>query len=135
MSKKQPKSNSAKAQVSRAPDVSGRPALEAAKDKNAPASIGRSDRRQAFLFGLLAILVLGLAAFFRLYHLGRPSLRADTIVFWNLCRSELGFTDIYRLWMTDLGMKGSGQFPFALAFTKGFLDLFGLPLTQFTSLA
>lgn len=86
-------------------------------------------RRAPVLVALLAIL--GVAAYFRLSDLGLASLRADTITFWNICsQPAVSAGDIFRNWLQLMGI--SGQFPFPMAFTKGFLDVFNLPVTHVT---
>ncbi|NCC53279.1 MAG: hypothetical protein EOM20_18985 [Spartobacteria bacterium] len=77
--------------------------------------------------GLLAITLAG--AWLRLVDLGLSALRADTILFWNICGRESGAGAIWRKWM-DFGP--GGQFPFPMAVTEFFLHTFGIPLTHFT---
>ncbi len=81
-----------------------------------------------FIVVALAALVLA-GAFFRLHDLGKPSLRADTITFWTMCQQPVTAGQIFSQWMRLMGI--SGQFPFAMAYTKWTLDTFHLPLTEF----
>jgi len=75
------------------------------------------------------LLIVAVAAFFRLYDLGLASMRGDTIHFWNICRQPMTMAQIFSKWM-DLGI--AGQFPFPLAITKWFIDTLNLPVTEFT---
>ena len=75
------------------------------------------------------LLILAVAAFFRLYDLGGASMRGDTIHFWNICQQPMTMVQVFSKWM-DLGI--SGQFPFPLAITKWFIDTLNLPISEFT---
>jgi len=75
-------------------------------------------------------LVLAVAAFFRLYHLAEPAFRADTILFYNITRQVEGAWTIMSKWLQLMGI--SAQLPFPMAFTEGFLNLFGLEPGHFT---
>ena len=75
-------------------------------------------------------LVIGLGAFFRLMWLGEAAFGADTMMFYDLCHRPLSAGAIWIDWLNLVGR--TGQFPFALAFTRGFVDLFHLPVTDFT---
>jgi len=77
----------------------------------------------------LAAIIAG-GAFFRLAYLGMSALRADTITFWNICGRPITLGAIFGDWLKLMGV--TGQFPFPMAFTKWFLDVFHLPLTFFT---
>lgn len=65
-----------------------------------------------------------------MYALGEPAFRADTIIFYDLCHRTLSAWTIFTRWMELLGR--SAQFPFALAFSKWFIAIFNLPVTDFT---
>lgn len=79
-----------------------------------------------FVLGLL--IVTGI--YFRVVRLGDAALRADTITFWKICASNLSAREIFVRWF-DLMGTGSNQFPFANAFTKWCMDVFGLPTNHF----
>lgn len=74
-------------------------------------------------------LIVALAAAMRLYHLGVPAFRADTIMFYDLCHRPISGWVIFTQWMELLGR--TGQFPFSLAMTKCFIDIFHLVPTAF----
>lgn len=76
------------------------------------------------------LLALSAAAFFRLYHLAEPAFRADTILFYNITRQVDGAWTIMSQWLQLMGI--SAQLPFPMAFTEGFLNVFGLEPTHFT---
>lgn len=73
--------------------------------------------------------IIALAAGFRLYHLGNPSFRADTILFFDICHRPVSAWIIFTQWMELLGR--TAQFPFSLAITKGMIDVFHLTPTAF----
>lgn len=75
------------------------------------------------------VLVVALAAGFRLYHLGVPSFRADTIHFFDFCHRPLSGWVIFIQWMELMGR--SSQFPFPVAITKCFVDVLHLTPTAF----
>lgn len=75
------------------------------------------------------VLIMALAAGFRLYHLGVPSFRADTMLFFDICHRPLSGWVIFTQWMELMGR--TAQFPFALAITKLFIDVFHLAPTAF----
>ncbi len=75
-------------------------------------------------------LVTALGAFFRLYDLGRPALRADSIDFWKICAQPFSAWYVATHWLEVMGR--TGHFPFSLAFTKWFFDFFKLPLNEFS---
>ena len=75
--------------------------------------------------GLALVLIVALAAGFRLYHLGVPAFRADTIIFYQLCHQPESGWYIFTHWTL------LGHFPFPMAITKGFIDIFHLPITDF----
>ncbi|MBU0714504.1 MAG: glycosyltransferase family 39 protein [Verrucomicrobia bacterium] len=79
--------------------------------------------------GLALVLIVALAAGFRLYHLGAPSFRADTMLFFDLCHRPVSGWVIFTQWMELMGR--TSQFPFALAITKLFIDVFHLAPTAF----
>jgi hypothetical protein len=79
--------------------------------------------------GLIIIVVAG--AWFRLHDLGAAPLRADTIIFHNICSQPISFDGFFTQWMDLMGGSG-GQFPFAMAFTKLVMDVFNLPLNEFS---
>jgi len=65
-----------------------------------------------------------------LYALGDPAFRADTMIFYDLCHRPLSAWTIMTRWMELMGR--SAQFPFALASAKGLINIFDLPVTDFT---
>lgn len=78
----------------------------------------------------LGIILLALAAMLlRLWHLGIPSLRADTIVLWNICKQGISPADISNHWMEILGP--SGQLPLPMMMIQFFLQATHLPVTEF----
>ncbi len=86
------------------------------------------NRRYELWCGLLFVMATGI--FFRLMWLGESAFRADTIIFYNYCHSSITAWQIFFDWYK---VGGPGEhFPFAPAFTKGFLDCLYLPTTDFT---
>jgi len=75
------------------------------------------------------IVVIVIAAGFRLYHLGVPSFRADTMIFFDLCQRSQSAWAIFTQWLSLMG--SSAQFPFPVAITKCFIDVLHLPLNAF----
>lgn len=87
----------------------------------------KSKKIQCLALG--GICAIGL--FLRLYDLGGAALRADTIMFWNLCRNvQLTPGHLYTGWLNIVGE--TGQFPTAAAMTRLWLDLTGLPVTEWS---
>lgn len=80
---------------------------------------------------ILLIIVICIAAFFRLYRLGEPAFRADTMVFMDFARQPIGIGEFFTQWTSTLGLQKTGQFPFAVAWMKLFLNVTGVPLTPF----
>lgn len=76
-----------------------------------------------------ACLLAAAAIAIRLWRLGAPALRADTIVIWNICSSGLSPAEIAGRWMELMGV--SGQFPVPVMMIRLFLDLLRLPVTEF----
>jgi len=76
------------------------------------------------------LVIIAVAMWFRLWHLGDAALRADTITFWTIFQRELSWGDYFTKWLEIMGI--SGQFPFSMVFSKAFLDVFQLDLTHFT---
>ena len=91
---------------------------------------GLSVPRRRFWHWMVWGLVVGLGVFFRLMWLGEAAFGADTMLFYDMCHRPLSATAIWTDWLKLVGQ--AAQFPFALAFTKGFIDLFHLPVTDFT---
>jgi len=89
--------------------------------------LGMHNRRYWMWGGVLLVLAVG--AFFRLMWLGEAAFRADTIIFYNFCHSSISAWQIFFNWF-QVFARGE-QFPFAPAFTKGFIDCLHLPLTDF----
>ena len=77
------------------------------------------------------LLLVGFAFFTRLYGLGDSAFRADTILFFNECRGALSGWEIFSQWMSRPATNALAQFPFPLAFSKGFLGVLGLEATDF----
>lgn len=86
--------------------------------------------RQWFRLAAGLLLIMAVGACFRLAWLDRPALRADTLEFWRICQQTRSFGQVMADW--DKLLPGSGQLPFPVAWTKGFLNVFHLPLTHFT---
>jgi hypothetical protein len=76
------------------------------------------------------LAIVGLGAFFRLYNLGGAAFRTDEGGFHEWCQMPISWRYICSHWFELIG-DISGQFPFAPAFTKGFLDCFHLPASHF----
>lgn len=74
---------------------------------------------------LALMLAVAAASFFRLYHLGVPSFRADTLIFSQYCRQAESAWFIFTHWTV------LGHFPLPLAMTKMFVDLVPGPVTDF----
>jgi hypothetical protein len=80
---------------------------------------------------VLLLLISAIGTLFRFYDLGGAALRADTIMFWNLCRNvQLTPGHLYTGWLNIVGE--TGQFPTAVAMTRLWLDLTGLPVTEWS---
>jgi hypothetical protein len=86
------------------------------------ASVNRTRERLL----LLALLLVG--ACFRIYHLDYSSWRGDTIHFWRICHTDITGWGIVTQWEK----LGVGQLPLPLAVTKFIIDVFRLPVTEFT---
>src|ERR1051326_4193562 len=86
------------------------------------------NHRASVLVALL--LIVGLGAYFRLADLGLAAFRADEGFFWDIFQMKHTPGEIFDKWMELQGL--SGQFPFSAAFTKWFVQFFGLPVTHFT---
>ena len=85
-------------------------------------------RRHAVVFlSLLAIVAAG--AYLRLVRLDLAAFRSDEIEFWKACHQPLTF---FAIW-TDLAsvIGRTSHCPFPLAFTKGVINTFHLPPTDF----
>ncbi|MBU4201488.1 MAG: hypothetical protein KKE37_02725 [Verrucomicrobia bacterium] len=75
------------------------------------------------------VFIVALAAGFRLYHLGVSSFRADTMLFFDICHRPVSGWVVFTQWMELMGR--TAQFPFSLAITKLFIDVFHLAPTAF----
>lgn len=75
-------------------------------------------------------MVLSVGAFFRLMWLGESAFRADTIIFYDFCHRAITARQIFFNWFQVF--SATEQFPFAVAFAKGFIDWLHLPVTDFT---
>jgi hypothetical protein len=53
------------------------------------------------------------------------------MIFMDFARQPTTFWDVFAKWSSTLGMNKTGQFPFAVAWTKLFLSITGAPLTPF----
>jgi len=80
---------------------------------------------------ILLTIVVCTASFFRLYHLGEPAFRADTMIFLDFARQPIGPGEVFSQWTTTLGMNKTGQFPFAVAWMKLILNMTGAQPTPF----
>lgn len=74
------------------------------------------------------LLVVLVGSYFRLVRLERQALRADTIHFWNICRSNITAWQVVTEWKR----LPVGQPPLPLAVTKLYIDVLGLPVNHFT---
>jgi hypothetical protein len=81
------------------------------------------------LFRIVLTLVIALGAFFRLFQLGLPAFRADTIEFWRICHQDLSAINLFTHWLDIVGR--TGQFPFPMVFEKALINVFHLPPSDF----
>ena len=79
--------------------------------------------------GVALVLVVALAAGLRLFDLGVPSFRADTMLFFDICHRPVSGWVVFTQWMELMGR--TSQLPFSLAITKLFIDIFHLAPTAF----
>ena len=79
--------------------------------------------------GVALVLVVALAAGLRLFDLGVSSFRADTMLFFDICHRPVSAWVVFTQWMELMGR--TAQFPFSLAITKLFIDVFHLAPTAF----
>jgi len=84
--------------------------------------------RTKWLF-IALVLVVALAAGLRLYHLGVPSFRADTMIFFDMCHRPVSGWAIFTHWIELVGR--TSQFPLAPAIAKCFIDVLHLAPTAF----
>ncbi len=84
--------------------------------------------RSIWLNAALFVVVM-IAAGLRLYHLGVPSFRADTMIFFDFCHRPITAWAIFSQWLDLMGK--SAQFPFPVAITKYFIDVLHLSPTAF----
>lgn len=82
-----------------------------------------------WVFWLCMLGVIALAGFFRVYRLGDAAFRADTVLFWRVCHAPISAGWILTHWFELIG--GGFVGPYALAYIKGFIDLFHCPVTDF----
>ncbi|MBN1268131.1 MAG: glycosyltransferase family 39 protein, partial [Kiritimatiellae bacterium] len=73
-------------------------------------------------------LIMAVGAFLRLADLGASAFRADTMEVWRLCHSPHSAATLFSDWLDIVGR--TAQFPFAFAFTKGFIEFLGLSPTD-----
>ncbi len=78
---------------------------------------------------VILALIVALAAGLRLFHLGVPSFRADTILFFDICHRPVSGWVVFTQWIELLGR--TGQLPFPLAITKFYIDVLHLAPTAF----
>lgn len=84
-------------------------------------------QRSGFFSFLILVLI---ATVLRLYNLGEPPFRADTMLFTDHCRNPaISAWRLFTDWLQILG--DTSQFPFSMAFTKLCLSVFHLPPTDF----
>ncbi len=76
----------------------------------------------AYALSIIAIAI-------RLWRLGMPALRADTIIFWNFFVRGFPPSHLFAHWMELMGV--SGQFPLPVAMIRVFLNITNLPVTEF----
>jgi hypothetical protein len=100
---------------------------EASEETDLEQPVARPRVSKLFWVALAAIVLAG--AWLRLVNLGDASLRADTIVFWNLCRQPLSFGKVFSDWMKLMGI--TGQFPLAMAITRVFMEMAPGEASQF----
>jgi hypothetical protein len=82
-------------------------------------------RKYRFIFAGLLLA----AAFFRIFHLGVPAFRADTILFWELAQRKVPIVDLVTRWFEVSG--AIGQMPLAGVFMQLFLTFWPGELTPF----
>ncbi len=75
------------------------------------------------VYAVLALLLVTLAAFLRLNHLGLSSFRGDTILFWTLAQRGVPLGDLLTKWFETSGAVG--QMPLAALLMQAFLNLVG----------
>lgn len=81
------------------------------------------------VWGMLVLIVL-VGAWARMTGQSTMALRADSIEFWKICgHPQATGGMIFNQWLDVMGL--SGQFPFAMSFTKWFMDAFSMPMTLF----
>lgn len=86
------------------------------------------DMLERYRLALLGIILVT-GALLRLAFLGEISLRADTLLFWNLCQSaSITAGDLLTRWT----QFNTDQPPLPLVLTKWMIDGLGLPVTFFT---
>ena len=78
---------------------------------------------------VLLLIIVAIASFFRLYQLGVPAFRADTMIFMDFASRPAGPLEIISKWMEMQGI--TGQFPPAVAWMKFFLEITSLSVTPF----
>lgn len=76
---------------------------------------------------VVPLLLLGGAAFLRLFRLGAASLQIDNFLFWDLFHRDVSAGQIFFKWMDLTGL--TGQLPFVAAAAKLFIDLFHLSIS------
>lgn len=74
--------------------------------------------------------IVAVSAWFRLIRLGDSAFRSDEIEFLKICRQPISGIQVWTRWFQIMGR--SSQFPFAMAWTKGFLNSLRLPVSDFT---
>ena len=77
----------------------------------------------------LAVIV-GVAAFFRLYELGTAAFRGDTILLWDMALRRVPPTRVLTHWFEVSG--AAGQMPMPAFLMQFFLELIGWKITPFT---
>ncbi len=77
----------------------------------------------------LAIIV-GVAAFFRLYHLGMSAFRGDTILLWSMAQRHVPPGQVLMRWFDVSG--AAGQMPMPAFLMQFFLEMIGWKVTPFT---
>lgn len=81
------------------------------------------------IFISVFVFVILTSVVFRIYKLGAPPFRADTMLFRQICASQISAWTLFGDWLNVLGK--TAQFPFSMAFTKFCMDFFHLPINDF----
>lgn len=88
---------------------------------------GRSPARCWIIYALCLLVIVAVAAFFRLYELGKSAFRADTILLWELAKRHVPPGMVLTDWFNVSG--AAGQMPMPAFIMQVFLSLLNWPVT------